>query len=329
VTSGEDRPPETEAPDDGSGRRADRPHHIPWRGWWSVLLRIFGRINGERLWIEAAGVAFFGLMSLFPALVVAVTGYGLVADASLVNEHLATARGLLPAEAYDILEQRVTALAEQSGTSLGLGLLVSLAIALWGATRGMNTLILVCGHAYREPDERSFIGRTVLSFIFTFGAASLFLFSVLTLGALPILLQILQVEAHIQVQVSLLRWPVLAVAIFLGLLVLYRFAPHRRSARRRWLLPGAILASLGWLAFSFGFSLFVELAPNFGEEFGSLSAVIVLMLWIYYSVMVIVVGALLNAELEYQTERDTTVGPSRPMGERGAYVADHVVEKPD
>lgn len=309
--------------DAGRGREADSPRRIPLRGWLSAGLRIYRRVGEERLWIEAAGVAFFGLMSLFPALVVAVTAYGLVADAHLVGQHLALAQGLLPQDAYDLLERRATTLAEQSGTSLGLGLLISLAIALWGASRGINTLILVVSHAYRAQDRRGFILRTALSFAFTFAAAGIFLLAVLALAGLPILLRALVTEEGDPLQVVLLRWPILAGAIFLGLLFLYRFAPHRRRARWRWVLPGAALACLGWLVFSYGFSKFVALSPNFGQEFGSLAAVIVLMLWIYYSVMVIIVGALLNAELEYQTGEDTTVGPARPMGERGAYVADN------
>lgn len=307
---------------DRRGWEADSPRRIPLRGWLSTGLRIYRRIGEERLWIEAAGVAFFGLMSLFPALVVAVTAYGLVTDAHLVGQHLALAQGLLPQDAYDLLERRATTLAEQSGTSLGLGLLISLAIAFWGASRGINTLILVISHAYRAQDRRGFILRTALSFAFTLAAAGIFLLAVLALAGLPILLRALVVEVD-HLQVVLLRWPILAGAIFLSLLFLYRFAPHRRRARWRWIIPGAVAACLGWLAFSFGFSTFVALSPNFGQEFGSLAAVIALMLWIYYSVMVIIVGALLNAELEHQTGRDTTIGPARPMGERGAYVADN------
>lgn len=254
----------------------------------------------------------------------AVSTYGLLTDPGLAAEHLALARDLLPAEAYGILEQRVTTLVAQPGSSLGIGLLLSLAIALWGASRGMNTLILVSGHAYRERDGRSFLVRSLLSFAFTFGAAGLLLVSVLALAALPVVLELLLIDEATQLLLTLLRWPVLGTAILLGLLCLYRFAPHRRLARWRWVLPGALFATLGWLFFSYAFSLYMELAPNFGEEFGSLSAVVVLMLWMYYSVMVVLLGALLNAELEYQTGRDTTAGPEQPRGRRGAYVADHV-----
>lgn len=308
-----------------AGGGAERPGQIPPRGWLAVVLRVVRRIGRERLWIESAGVAFFGLLSLFPALVAAVSAYGLVADARMVGVHLALVRDLLPAEAYGVLEQRVTTLIDQPSGSLGFGLLVSLALVVWGASRGMNTLILVCGHAYREPDGRGFLLRSLVSFAFTFGAVGLFLTSVLALAGLPILLDILLLDEGTQLLFTLLRWPLLGSAVFLGLFFLYRFAPHRRPARWRWLFPGALFATLGWMAFSYGFSLYIELAPNFGEEFGSLSSVVVLMLWLYYSVMVVLVGALLNAELEYQTGCDTTAGPARPAGSRGAYVADHVV----
>lgn len=310
----------------GQGRSAESPRQIGLRGWLTVLFRAAKRIGAERLWIEAAGVAFFALLSLFPALVAAVSTYGLVTDPALVHDHLALARELMPASAYQVLEQRVTALVEQSSTSLGLSLFISLAVALWGASRGMNTMILVSGHAYREEEQRGFIARTLLAFALTIGAAGILLLSVFALGALPMILNVLLLDSGTQLLVQLLRWPILAASIFLGLLCLYRFAPYRRSARWRWILPGALLSSIGWLIFSYAFSLYISFAPDFGEEFGSLSAVVVLMLWLYYSVMVIVFGALLNAELEHQTGRDSTVGPPKPIGQRGAYVADHLAD---
>lgn len=247
-----------------------------------------------------------------------------MADAALVGDHMALLRNLMPIEAYAVLDQRATSLVEQPRGSLGLGLLVSLAIALWGASRGMNTLILVSGHAYREADRRHFLVRTLLSFAFTLGAAAMLLASVLALAGLPMVFRVLLLDSRTELLLTLLRWPLLGGAIFLGLLCLYRFAPHRRPPRWRWVLPGTLLATLGWLLFSFGFSLYVRLSPNFGEAFGSLSAVVALMLWLYYSVMVVLGGALLNAELELQTGRDTTAGPERPRGERGAFVADNV-----
>lgn len=318
--------------DDTIARRshsAESPWQIPPFGWWRALVRVVRRIGREMLWIECAGVAFFALLSLFPALVAAVSIYGLVTDAALAEGHLALTRTVLPAPVYQILDDRVTALVGQSDATLGLSLLISLGVALWSASRGMNTIILVSSHAYREIDRRNFFLRALLSMVFTVGAAGILIVSILVIAAAPVVLEILPIDRGTQLLVALIRWPVLAAAILVGLLCLYRFAPHRRVARWRWIFPGALLSSLGWLLFSFAFSVYVEVVADLEATFGSLSALIVLMLWMYYSVMVIVFGALLNAELEYQTATDTTAGPSRPMGRRGAYVADHVHERRD
>lgn len=309
------------------GRFADAPTEIPGRGWWKVAKRAVGRLIGENLSTECAGVAFFGLFSLFPAIVAAVLVYGLVADAALVREHLAVARDFLPGAAYQILEDRVVALASQPASSLGIGLLVSLVLALWSASRGVSTMILVIGLAYRETDERGFLTGVVISVLFTLGGAAFLLFAVLAVAAIPAIVSILPLGPAEETLVELVRWPVLAVVVMLAITCLYRFGPDRENPKWRWILPGAVLSSALWLIFSFAFSFYVDNFASYDAYFGSLAAIVVLMLWLYYSIMIIVLGAVLNAELEYQTERDSTTGPPEPMGERGAYVADNVVPR--
>lgn len=288
-------------------------------------MRVARRIGEDMLWIECAGVAFFALLSLFPALVLAVTTYGLVTDAVLAEKHLTLIADILPEYVHQILENRVRALVDQPDITLGLGLLVSLAVALWSASRGMNTIILVSSHAYRERDRRRFVVRVILSLVFTIGAGSILTVSLIAIAIAPAVLALVPIGGVEELVLGLARWPILAAAILAGLFLLYRFAPDRRAARWRWVLPGALLSTVGWLLFSFAFSFYVETVPDLDAVFGSLSAIVVLMLWLYYSVMVVLVGALLNAELEYQTGCDTTAGPARPAGSRGAYVADHVV----
>lgn len=305
------------------------PWQIPLSGWWRALMRVARRIGEDMLWIECAGVAFFALLSLFPALVLAVTTYGLVTDAVLAEKHLTLIADILPEYVHQILENRVRALVDQPDITLGLGLLVSLAVALWSASRGMNTIILVSSHAYRERDRRRFVVRVILSLVFTIGAGSILTVSLIAIAIAPAVLALVPIGGVEELVLGLARWPILAAAILAGLFLLYRFAPDRRAARWRWVLPGALLSTVGWLLFSFAFSFYVETVPDLDAVFGSLSAIVVLMLWLYYSVMVVVIGALLNAELEYQTAADTTRGSWRPMGERGAYVADHAPDQND
>jgi membrane protein len=314
----------TEPGPDQIGLTAEGPGRMPWRGWRRVIRRVVRRLGVEGLSTAAGGVAFFALMSLFPAIVAAVLIYGIFADPGIVREHLALIRHLIPTSAYKVLEDQITALVTRPATGLGWGLLISLVIAIWSASRGIAALIEIIGMAYRQKDNRSILKSILLSIVFTFLGGVFLLFTVLMVGAVPALLRVMWLPSGTETLVELVRWPILAAAIVAAILCLYRFAPDREEAKWRWIVPGALLASGAWMLFSLGFSLYVDNFASYDATFGSVAAIVVLMLWLYYTIFIIVVGAVLNAELEMQTVEDSTTGPPVPMGERGAYVADHV-----
>jgi membrane protein len=160
--------------------------------------------------------------------------------------------------------------------------------------------------------------------VLTFLGGLFLFFTVLTVGAVPALMRVLRLPKDIESLVELIRWPILAAAVVVAVICLYRFAPDREDAKWRWIVPGALVASAAWMLFSLAFSLYVDNFASYDATFGSVAAIVVLMLWLYYTIFIFVVGAVLNAELEMQTIQDSTTGPPLPMGERGAYVADHV-----
>lgn len=309
---------------DEIGLTADAPGQMPWRGWGRVLRRVVRRLGVEGLSTAAGGVAFFAMMSLFPAIVAAVLVYGLVADVAIVGQHLALIHNLMPASAYKVLEDQITTLVTRPSTGLGWGLLISLGIAIWSASRGIAALIEIIGMAYRQKDNRSILRSILLSFVMTFLGGVFLFFTVLVVGAVPAVMRVLRLPAGAETLVELVRWPILAAAVVIAILFLYRFAPHRENAKWRWIFPGALVASAAWMLFSLAFSLYVDNFASYDATFGSVAAIVVLMLWLYYTIFIIVVGAVLNAELEMQTIEDSTTGAPLPMGERGAYVADHV-----
>jgi len=308
-------------------RYADSPREIGWRGWREAGMRAAKRIGDNDFSLRCAGVAFYGLMSLFPALALAVTVYGLGMDASSLAVQLEAAKPFLPAEIYTTVDQRLNALVESSGAALSFGLIVALAVVLWTSSRGTSSIISVLGVAYREPDKRSFIHGFFVSVALTLGAIVFAFIAFLVVAAIPVISELIPLPQYTEIIVQVARWPVMGLFAFPAISLLYRLAPHRRDANWRWIMPGAALSTVGWLFGSLAFSIYVENFSNYDATFGSLTTAIVLMLWMYYSVMIIAFGAGLNAELELITRRDSTVGPNRPMGERGAFVADNTAAR--
>lgn len=312
-----------------NGRYADRPGQIPWPGWKAILMRAFGTVSGTDLSQRCAGVAFFSFLSIFPFIASFVLIYGLVSTPSSLQEQLAVMEGFVPASVYQIVQERLESLLSQPQVGLGIGLLVSLAFALWSGSRGVNSMIATLSSVYHEKDTRSFVVSAALSIGLTIGGMAFALIVAVAIAAVPIAVGILPVSSWVETLASLARWPILAVLVSLGLSILYRLAPPRSDAKWKWITPGAVLATVLWLVLTVAFSFYVENFGNYGATFGSLSVAVVMMLWIYYSALVVATGAALNAELELQTKVDTTTGPNAPMGQRGAYVADNLPEQSD
>ena len=310
--------------DRGRGRDADEPHQIPAKGWMDIGWRVFNQIQNDRLLAVAAGVVFYMLLALFPAITALVSLYGLFTDPATITTQLSLLEGVLPVSTIGIIEEQVTQLVDTSSNALSFGFLFGVGIALWSANAGMKAIIDALNVVYDEREKRSFVRLTLVAFAFTIGGLVFIILALFSVVVLPLVLAWFGLESRAAQIVSLLRWPVLLIVIMVWLTVLYRYGPSRTRARLQWLGAGSVFATVAWLAGSVLFSWYLSNFANYDATYGSLGAGIGLMMWLWLSVIVILVGGELNAEMEHQTARDTTVRPDKPMGGRGAVVADTV-----
>jgi membrane protein len=310
------------------GRTATRPRDIPWQGWKDIARRVKGELEKDNMSFVAAGVAFYALLAVFPALAALVVIYGLVADPTDIEQQFRQFGAILPPDAQRVIGSQLQTIAGHASGALSLGLLVSLGFALWTASRGMTSLITALNIVYNEREQRNFWQLNGLSLLLTLGAI---LFAVVALGlvvGLPAVFNLLGIGGLVSALISLLAWPLLGVVFLLGLAVVYHYAPCRTRPRWDWTSPGAILATLLWLVGSVLFSFYVASFGNYNEVYGSVGAIVILLTWFYLTAYVILLGAEVNAEMEHQTAADTTEGPPEPLGERGAYVADTIGASP-
>jgi membrane protein len=312
------------AEEEGRGRQAERPHEIPGKGWRDILCRIWTETSQNRIFLICAGATFYLLLALFPALAAFISIYGFVADPVTVADHVAFLAGLMPKASLDMVKTQLQALAQQKTGSLSTAFLIGLGIALWSANNGIKALFEAMNVAYGEAEKRSFLGLNAISMLFTLGAIVVGIVLIAAVGVIPALLAILHVQGWEQVFWRIARWPFVLVATIAGTTLLYRYGPSREKAKWRWLSWGAAIASLTWLLTSAAFSFYLENFANYDATYGTLGAVIGFMMWTWISVIVLVLGAQLNAEMEHQTTKDTTTGPPRPMGSRGAVMADTI-----
>ena len=308
----------------GQGRSASSPTHFRWAAWRKVLGRVYSNIATHHLSIVAAGVAFFGVLAIFPALASLVALYGLIADPADVAQNLGAVRTLLPPDAYGLLETQVRSLVEVPQQRLGLASALAILLAVWSARAGVSGLMDGLNIVYREVDTRNLVVQFAMSLALTALLLVVAIVALLATVALPAALQVLDFGPLGAWLSALGPIAVLGVAVVFVIGALYRYGPHRATARKRWVSWGAVVATVAWVIASLLLSFYVSNFANFNKTYGSLGAIVALLFWLYVSAFVVLLGAELNAEMELQTARDTTTGPPEPMGERGAYVADHV-----
>ncbi len=306
------------------GRDATTPSEIPARGWWQIGKRVFANVSEHRLMSEAAGVTFFGLLALFPALAALVSLYGLVADPATVSDQLKAMQGLVPGGGMDIIGDQLKRVTATSGGALGFGAIFGLLLALWSANGGTKSICDSLNVVYEEEEKRSFLRRTLLTLAITLGALLFVIIALVTVVVLPIALNFVGLSGIGEILLRLARWPILLVVVAIGLAVIYRFGPSRDEPRWRWVSWGGMIAAVLWVLVSAGFSYYVSNFGSYNKTYGSLGAVVGFMTWIWISTIVILIGAEIDAEMEHQTARDTTKGPEKPLGMRGATMADEV-----
>ncbi|WP_306224306.1 YihY/virulence factor BrkB family protein [Bosea beijingensis] len=305
------------------GADADAPTEIPSSGWRDIFLRTYGEVGRDRVLAVAAGVTFYGLLAIFPAIAAFVSLYGLVADPGTVAEQLSAADGMLPGGAIEVVRDQIMRISTGNETKLGFAFVIGLGLSAWSANAGVKAVFDALNVAYGEEEKRSFIRLNLTSLVFTLG---ILVFAVLAIGAvaaIPVVLDYLYLGGVAEWLIWLGRWPVLVAIMMIGLAALYRFGPSRDDAQWKWVSPGAIFASVAWLLGSVLFSWYVASFEDYNKTYGALGAVIALLMWMWLSATIILVGAELNSEAERQTLRDTTKGSPRPIGLRGADAADN------
>jgi membrane protein len=309
-----------------AGREAERPGEIPSRGWLAILKRVKAEVNEDNVTLPAAGVAFYAMLAIFPAIIAVVTVYGMVADPNEVESQVGEFAKSLPAGADQLLTEQLQNVTSAGRQSLSVGLAVSLLVVLWSASSGVQGLVKGLNLVYDERESRGFLKLRGLSLLLTLGAIVVTVVAVALIAVFPAVVDGLELGEAGRLAASIARWVVLALLVLVGLAVLYRFAPDRANPRWRWVSPGAVVALVLWLLGSVGFGWYVDNFGNYNQTYGALAAVIILLLWLFLSAFAVLLGAELDAEIERQTARDTTTGPDRPMGQRDAEVADTVGE---
>jgi membrane protein len=308
----------------GRGRAATHPLEVPVRGWKDILLRVWKNIGKDRVIVVAAGVTFYSVLALFPAIAALVALYGLFADPTTITSHLDSTAGLIPGGAMEIIRDQITRVASQGRATLGLTFLAGLAASLWSANAGMKSLFDALNLVYNEPEKRSFVWLNIISLTFTVLTMVFALFAMGVVVVVPIVLDFMGLGAGTEMAIKIARWPALLIVITLALAVLYRYGPSREKPQWRWITWGSAVAAISWLVISVLFSWYAENFGNYNKTYGSLGAIIAFMFWIWLSIIVVLLGAELNAETEHQTARDTTTGRPKPLGSRGAKMADTV-----
>lgn len=310
----------------GRGRRADAPTEIPLPGWKDILWRLYQAINEDRILLTSAGTTFYLLLSLVPTLSAFVSLYGLFNDPSSVLRQVELLAGVVPPGVLEVLRDQLTRLASQSNGTLSLTLIVSLSIAIWSASAGVKAMFEAMNIAYHEREDRSFLVLNRVALLFTIGGSVAALLVTAVILGLPAALSIFSIGTGTEWAIRVAAYAVMLVVLSLGIAALYRWGPSREQAKWRWITPGTGLSVFALDVMSVLFSWYVANFSDDNAAYGSLGAVIGLMVWLWISVTIVVVGAELNSEIEHQTAMDSTTGPAKPLGARGATMADTVGE---
>jgi membrane protein len=306
------------------GRHASTPSEIPASGWKDILWRVYANISDHRILALAAGMTYYSILAIFPALAALVAIYGMFTDPGTIAKHMDDIVGLVPGGAIDVAREQLTRVASKGDRTLGFTFATGLAISLWSANAAMKSLFDTLNIVYGEQEKRGFLRLNALSLAFTVAGIIFVITALTSVVVLPIALDYLYLSSFSDLLVRTLRWPAMLAALALAISMIYRFGPSREAPRWRWITWGSTGATFLWLGASALFSWYAANFGTFNETYGSLGAVIGFMTWLWLSAIVILLGAELNAEMEHQTARDTTTGASRPLGARGARMADTI-----
>lgn len=305
------------------GEEAQWPHQIPLKGWIDIGKRVWKEMKIDHVQIVSAGVGFYFFLSIFPTIVAAISIYSLVLDPDQIQEQVSRLNLIMPDQAFGMITDFLRPILEQSRKEIGWGLLISIMVSIWSANKGTSALFQGINIAYDETDTRGIIKKNLLTLLFTLTGLVVGLLSLLIVIFFPLLIEDFGLPAQIEDMLTWLRWIILGFILIFTLSVVYKIAPNRRSPRFRWVSWGALIGTALWLAGSMLFSWYVSNFGSYADLYGSFAAVAILLLWLFLTAFIILVGAEINSEMEHQTRRDTTIGEEMPMGQRNAWHADH------
>jgi membrane protein len=313
----------SDAHEAGRGRNATKPTEVPKAGWLDILVRTKQQLGEDNLTIVAAGVAFYGFVAVVPALAAMVAIYGLVADPSQVTDQVTALASVLPGEVLPLLRDQMIRITSNDSAA-GIGAIIGVSLAIYSSANATKALISGLNIAYDETEKRSFLKLTLVALVLTIAGIIAAALAIGLVALLPSVLERMNITSGVELLLNIVRWPLLVGGFIVSLAVLYRYGPCRNDAQWKWVSPGAIVAAILWLIGSAIFSLYVSKFASYDKTYGPLGAVVVFLMWLYISALTVLIGAEFNSEMERQTKRDTTEGPEKPLGARGANSADTV-----
>ena len=289
----------------GRGRHTATPSDIPARGWKDILLRVWKNIGEDRVILVAAGVTFYCLLAIFPAIAALVAIYGFFSDPSSISSVVDKISGVMPGGALDIIRTQMNQVASQGSSKLGFAFVIGFLVSLWSANAGIKSIFDALNLVYDEPEKRGLIRLNLVSLAFTVAAILFILVAIGSIAALPAVTSS-QLQGTAGLIAQIIRWPILFVVVAVGIALVYRYGPSRAEPQWRWITWGSAFAAVAWIAVSIAFSWYAANFGSYNKTYGSLAAIVVFMTWLWLSIVVILIGAEIDAEMEQQTAHDTT-----------------------
>lgn len=280
-------------------RLREGPQNLTLSDWWCVLKGVGATMERANLALNAAGVAFFGLMAIIPGLAALIALVGLFGDPAWIGQQIRALGGVAPDAVVTIIYDQVDRLLTTRSDTLVFGAIFNLLLAMWSAVQGTRWALIALTAVNRRAEKRRVLRRYLAAGTFTLYGLGLSVLAVLLMGVAPMALAFLNIQRGAELLLLALRWPILGGAAVGVALILYRWGPHRRPPPWKWLWPGALATPLLWLIISSGFTFALREFPAFGAAYGSLASVVALLLWLYITAMVFLLGGALNAELEF------------------------------